>query len=535
MTDSTGTRPTRHFHVYDALTIFLTLATVAAAIYAPYRIDHDAAWYIHLARLSLQDRASYLAVMEVNRLEVSTYLSGIPYLVTQGTGIDIKITFALGMLALSVYGAWMSRHVLGRHTFHGQNLAIVSVLPFMVTLLTLHYKLTRAYAEREHMFVVMLLPGLLLRYARWRGAQPARWLAILIGIVAALGTLIKPPFALIVLLPELYWLAIHRRVRPLFAPEVIAFAVTGILYVLHPFFVFPADALRIYSTIWANYGNYYLYWEPMTWGEILFSTNVLIGVAASVLGVALAYISTDETQRRLTIGLAMAIAGSVIVYTIQRRGFSYHFMPAIYFICVTMALVLVYISHRFFTTRWMQQAAIHIPVLAAATILYLDLSHFFREHQALQSMTPELHQLLQDDTETGDEMIYMGMNFLRYTDITVSGLWHVHNYGSLDPLRYQLGRTQADTRPVPVDEIVDAELNRYFDDLAAEINTRQPHVLLVASGPGCNQHCDASGHTMLGLLQQNPEIQRILGEDYIATGTADNHTVFQRSDVSEGS
>jgi len=92
--------------------IFLTIALTGAAILiAPYRIDHDAAWYMHSARTMLSNRGWYLTLIEASFLEVTIYLSAIPYLLSRVIPVDVTIVFNFFILSIAIYGEIGRAHV----------------------------------------------------------------------------------------------------------------------------------------------------------------------------------------------------------------------------------------------------------------------------------------------------------------------------------------------------------------------------------------------------------------------------------------
>lgn len=96
------------------------------------------------------------------------------------------------------------------------------------------------FAQREHIFVLLFLPFLLIRINQWEqdSQNSGMWYRFIYGTIAAIGVSIKPYFAIIPILTELYGISIHRDWKRLRRSEIYGFGLFACLHVLY-FIIFP--------------------------------------------------------------------------------------------------------------------------------------------------------------------------------------------------------------------------------------------------------------------------------------------------------
>jgi hypothetical protein len=114
------------------------------------------------------------------------------------------------------------------------------------------------YAQREHILVLLLLPYLLASCFQL-ATRLSLTERIALGFVAGLGISIKPQQALILLGTELFLALWYRQLRRLWRPELLAFILTGFVYIVAVRYLTPLYLTQIVpilrDTYWA-YGKY---------------------------------------------------------------------------------------------------------------------------------------------------------------------------------------------------------------------------------------------------------------------------------------
>ena len=138
------------------------------------------------------------------------------------------------------------------------------------------------FGQREHLFILFAIPYVVLRWLRWEERTVRAPLAVVIGLAAGLLASLKPHFLLVMLAPELPWLARHRRPSRLFTAETMTAAAFVLVYAAH-FAFLPATMRDAFFHRWmpfiaAGYGAYDV---PLT--DLLRNRRLLAALATASL------------------------------------------------------------------------------------------------------------------------------------------------------------------------------------------------------------------------------------------------------------
>ncbi len=199
------------------------------------------------------------------------------------------------------------------------------------------------FAQREHLFVLLFLPFLVVRLRRAGGLDTPVALAALAGALGAVGVCIKPHFVVTAGLVELGLLGLVLRGgrsavgRRWLGPGLAVWVATGLLYPLH--FLFVPEAMRsALFDVWMPVlvEGYRAYGAPELAYRMLLPVWVPVGLAAFV-GAALAA-RVDGARRVARLGVGLAALGGFAVYFLQWKGWFYHLIPAQVFAAVCLAL-----------------------------------------------------------------------------------------------------------------------------------------------------------------------------------------------------
>jgi hypothetical protein len=139
--------------------------------------------------------------------------------------------------------------------------------------------------------------------------------------------LVKPHYALMILLPVLFTCWRKRAVYPLFAVEHWVIGLICLAYLAAVLINYPAFLDDVYPLLADTYLTIHLY------GPIV----QLYGVAAVLLGLALWLYWPAGRAPELAITAALASAAGVVTLVWQAKGWPYHAYPAL--LCATVALL----------------------------------------------------------------------------------------------------------------------------------------------------------------------------------------------------
>jgi len=303
------------------------------------RVNGDVAWYLYAA-MRLRDGAKLYHDLQSQNLPL-TYLVHLPTAYLSALlRVPIQAVFYGGIWLVVAAILIVTERELRRMRSRAFLLVLIAAGAL---------SLSRGdFGQRDPLVALCLVPPVLAAYLRVRGETPGKLLRILLG-VAAVAIAIKPyflvPWSFVVL-----WLASAigwRRVARL--PETWAVpAVSGLSWIatiaLFPSYLGMASlAGRYYGAFDGPFGLF----APL--------------VPASFTMVAALLWKAQPAIRPLIRLSACCGAGFVLECLIQRKGFSYHIAPALFWAFLCAGLVILDISR--------QKAAI-APVLSAGVAVW---------------------------------------------------------------------------------------------------------------------------------------------------------------------
>lgn len=311
----------------------------------PYQINEDCALRIDLAQRVLEGKLPYVDFIDVTP-PATTYLSVIPVLLAKLLSADVIFVFSMTVLALVAWSSWMVRKIVRRSgTVYDETQ--LGMMLFVWTLFSLLMFKRGYFGEREHIFVLLFLPFLVVRWLRAQDAEISSLTALIVGFAAGIGTCIKPYFVLVALVPELYWL-LHSRKPGLFRPEIGAYVCAGALFALH-LFLLPDSVTRNLFGRWLplildRYGVYNC--DVM---HLLVRRDFLFA-AAAIIGPFLVKLNGTESLGGFARPVAMSVLGAAMAFLVQHKGFSYQLFPAVGLAAVGITiiayeLIAVYMAH----------------------------------------------------------------------------------------------------------------------------------------------------------------------------------------------
>ena len=233
------------------------------------------------------------------------------------------------------------------------------------------------FGQREHIFLILFLPGLLWYAAREAGRDAPMgamgWLSL---ISAATGVLIKPHYLLIPGAFLLVSLFRGRGWRTLRDVPFVVFATAAALYALSVVLVFPEylEEARLQMQIHFAFDR--------AW--ITVAQAARDAVTAFCLAVAITeFLPAPAPLRRVLRYLCLACACCLIVAFVQKKGWVYHMLPAVQIAACALAIAAVRMLPRL---RSLTAAAIPAGVVVGSAGLLIA-SLFIRPVSETFSLT----------------------------------------------------------------------------------------------------------------------------------------------------
>ena len=313
----------------DGFGVVMTLAFGLGAVPVFLGVlNHDVAWYLHLAGRVLAGDRLYVDVIETNP-PLIVWLSIVPRFVAESLGVSDILTLRVSVLALIGGSLLLTGRVLlsGLPDRPGAR-RLRLLLALFILLLLPGYD----FAQREHLMLALVLPYLVTASGRATGREPGVKLAWVVGLAAGVGLALKPHFVLPWLAVEAWLAAIGRGRRTWARPEVLAVVGVGVAYAAAVMAITP-DYLRLM----AGFGPVYAASGRSAWLDSLGQPATVVA-ALAVLGMAATRRPGDPGRRSLGPILA-AVLGFLAVSVLQGKGYSYHYYPPLALAVLLVGLI----------------------------------------------------------------------------------------------------------------------------------------------------------------------------------------------------
>ncbi len=288
--------------------------------------NHDSATYVIEAQKLLAGGRFYDDIMETNPpLIVLLTVPGV--LISQATGLDPWAAFTAWVCVLIIISMLFASPYLG--LLYPNRTGFAALLYFTTIALVPAY----SFSQREHLTIVLFLPGLLwfaAREAGWRQPFSARCLVTL--ALAALGLLIKPFFLIAPAILIVLRAASHRDWRMLFGVETIVMGSTSLIYAIavYVFYREWLSSAALAAQVYFAFESPWLMVLKNFWRiEFAFATAVI----------AFLFTPLAPERRAFLRQLTIAAAGFLAVAILQRKGWGYHVLPATLLTFLVLALL----------------------------------------------------------------------------------------------------------------------------------------------------------------------------------------------------
>lgn len=519
--------------VLVSLTVIMPGLILLLILVNPHRINCDTSMYIEVGNRLLEGQKPYVDYYEIN-FPLIHYLGVIPAGAARLLPVH-EITAALVMVwLLTVWSVWAGYRASGDY-FQEASFARLLV-PFATGLHSLYQVFNNDFAQREHLFMLLYVPVLLVRLNRWENrVSLGQRSAFLYGLLAGIGLCIKPHFVLAAAAVEGYWLWQQRDWRKLFQSETWGILCVGMAYAAS-FILLPdvtAGLIENLKLVNAGYGAYeeisiaqmviqspalqisfllcMLPWMP--WPRLGSSLSRRPGFPRlSALARAL-----SPASRCLTAARLFALFGFVgmAIYLVQAKGFRYHGM-----IFTGGALI----ATMFLMAHWAVSTGFHAGrgqtlarlALAAGAFTVLTMALTWNQiiyHESPFQRTVMAHSREGDAILVLSPMLHQGLNYpeLQQIDRRPAGSYVV-------AYPYLMGNYHLSN-----DEIFDpgvpppASVQRFLDLTAEDIRTGQPRLIVV----------DKNNNNLYRYLALRGFIQNEILPHYTVLDESEHYVIFQ--------
>jgi hypothetical protein len=318
----------------SSIFIDIALAVLAFCIVAAFSQwlvpNHDSAIHVVEAQRLLAGARFYDDILETNPpLIVLLTMPGV--LLSKAAGVDPWTGFTAWVWFL-VLVSWRLGLPYLRWAYAGRPAAGV-LLP-AVYLAALVLVPGYDFAQREHLALVLCLPGLVWFAAREAGQDSALDLRCLITLVlAAVGLLIKPFFVAVPAALILYRAISHRNLRFLFGIETVVMLTVGIIYgaIINLFFQGWIATAALAAQVYFDF-------NAAPWWLVFYQFK---GIILSLAATAMLFhvIPIPGRDRIFLEQLILAATTFLAVAFLQQKGWIYHALPSVQLIALLAGLM----------------------------------------------------------------------------------------------------------------------------------------------------------------------------------------------------
>ncbi len=423
------TRANRPF--VNAISLVLLFGVFSVVMFAALRspLKDDIAWLLYCARRWIAGRELYVDVVEVNP-PLIIWISAIPLQVSRLLDVSQQFVaipfFAAAALACAWWSACLLRPIGGLFAARAPVFSVIGAVLLIIPAADL--------GQREHLLVAAFLPYLILFARRLapdaKAPPPTRFVAIAVGVLAALGCALKPQYGLAFAALEV--VALRHRILPWRAAPMAA-AATLMFYVGLVALVCPAYLARAVPMAMALYGA-----TDVSFRALFMASAPLL--AAEALAIVLWWRDRRVLPQAalLMTGMVFAVVSSVICF-IDGKDWFYHRLPAT--VMTVLVLVLWAVStvyrRRLLTNgapaertpmawRGLAVAGIVVALFCAA---------------AVQRLGPEVRQAVEPKTTTVARLealirLHHARTYIAFSEWIALGFPVVNNTGVLWASRF---------------------------------------------------------------------------------------------------
>jgi hypothetical protein len=292
----------------------------------------DQTWLLFAARRVLDGPWRGFESLAETNPPLIIWLSAIPVVI--GRVLDIRLADALqGCLAALVASSVIWSTVLLRRGIAADSKRFAGWFALVLLFATVMHPWLH-YGQREHILVLLALPYLVMAAGRMDGQAPSGGAAVVAGLCAGIGFLLKPHHLLVVFAVEGLLLIRARHVRSLYRPEAAAMIATGLAYGAAIWLWTPDYLLKLLPLALNTYRDYH---HAMLLEVILPMRALKLVLIVLLWAILYRWLA----HRALAAVLLLAGIGATIACVVQLKGHEYQFVPAFAFFDLLFGLIVI--------------------------------------------------------------------------------------------------------------------------------------------------------------------------------------------------
>lgn len=307
----------------------LIFAGIAWLIQSHLYLNGDVAYLLHVTQRFLSG-GHYIQDFYETNPPMILYLYSPVFLLAKMFSIDVTQAVLIYVILLGVFSCFLSFYFLQK--IIKKNALTESLLVFAI-LFSVFILPAKEFGQREHFFIMLFLPYVFSAVWVAEGFPINKMIALLVGILAALGVGLKPYFLIPVVFIEIYLMWARKQFFSWWRMSAVAIGVVLVIYLGTVFWLQPNYIHQMLPLI----SDFYFIGTEDPW-LIIFSCLPVI-YFLMVTGVYL-LVYPKIYCNSLTQILFLTFLGCFFSFMVPRTPWFYHVLPAFAFACMLTGVCL---------------------------------------------------------------------------------------------------------------------------------------------------------------------------------------------------
>jgi hypothetical protein len=494
------------------------LVGLCVAAVGPAYMNHDPAWYLHMAGVWLDGATLYRDVIDTNP-PLIVFITAIPVAISRlvnlpGPLVFKAFVFAAAGLSVAVSIPFVRRIWQDEHArFLIGTMLVFLIFPFVKT----------DFGQREHFTVLLTVPYVLASCGYAVGRPAGRGFDAVAGALAGLGFAMKPHLLAGWVAFELALAAMRRSPRVWLRPAAVSAGVAAALYgavvvLLVPDYLSVArDAMQVYGGLNSSAAFLLRLADLQLW---------VIGL------LLLLVLRLPAAHRNPCVLMFAAATGFLIAAMVQLKGWGYHLYPSRVLILLFFAAVVASVTDAHPAVLQVIRGgkrSINAAVLAAVTIWSARYVAEAKKPIATDYVTSLTALIHETHADTFALLGMQGLVYPAFPTTNYSGTRWVLRHNSL----WFLPGIYADEMKRPdhtdafrrLDGMPPLE-RRYFEEIVEDL-CRTPPKLLVLEPPIPNAPVVRRSLDLVRYYRQDPRFDRMFSA-YAHKATVGLYVAYER-------
>jgi hypothetical protein len=520
-----------------AVSCALILVMLILTLINPLRVNRDASLHLLIGELLLRGAVPYVDYVEINPPLVH-YLHVIPVAIARWIGVNPIPVFLLLIQVLSVWSIAVGVYLLARNA-GAPGLRIGAVMALSTTVLDLKLFTVNEFGQREHIFFLLVMPYVILRWLRWRGRLThGSSLGIIVGLAAGVGAYIKPHFLLILLALEVFWSVVEGRGMFGKGPEVLAVVGLGLGYALWLLLMpqeMRAGLIAVVQSVLS--GGYRAYGDRGAISLILDQNILLLFGLVPFLFFRLIN-NADEVESMIQ-SMSVFTLSALVVYGLQGRGFAYHLIPAMGSEYLVAFLVILVVAPRVKSVVWTSGMRTRgMTLLTEMGWLLTMLVALIAVGKWIGDLSPNairgaafledagVIQAIKDNSSMDDSVLVVSTMAEPFRLVLQADRRLASKYIPTNPISFGISGIDDTNELYDPDFRLPDLVQGYLDELEASILRERPAMIIVdnrTSCVGCPQ-----GFQVSEFLQARGVLDRVIRDNYTELVDSERFVIWKR-------